>query len=78
MLKVTMKIMVFHESIYRQLEIKMYLEWMDEIILRIHSDSPCPGVIASWKECFTVAENELFDRVAEEKMSDWKFRPIYE
>ncbi|PIK51295.1 putative sulfotransferase 1A1 [Apostichopus japonicus] len=36
------------------------------------------GVIGSWKNFFSVAENELFDEVCQEKMADWEFKPVYE
>lgn len=36
------------------------------------------GVIGDWKNYFTVAQNELFDKVYEEKAKDLKFQFTYE
>ncbi|KAJ8040140.1 Sulfotransferase family cytosolic 1B member 1 [Holothuria leucospilota] len=36
------------------------------------------GVTGSWKEAFTVAENELFDQVCKEKMASWDINVFFE
>ncbi|KAJ8040135.1 Sulfotransferase family cytosolic 1B member 1 [Holothuria leucospilota] len=36
------------------------------------------GVIGSWKDYFTVAENELFDQVYKEKMANWEMDVVFE
>ncbi|KAJ8040139.1 Sulfotransferase family cytosolic 1B member 1 [Holothuria leucospilota] len=36
------------------------------------------GVTGSWKEVFTVAENELFDQVCKEKMTNWDMDVVYD
>ncbi|KAJ8040142.1 Sulfotransferase family cytosolic 1B member 1 [Holothuria leucospilota] len=36
------------------------------------------GVIGSWKDYFTVAENELLDQVCKEKMANWDLDVVFE
>ncbi|PIK33640.1 putative sulfotransferase 1C2 [Apostichopus japonicus] len=36
------------------------------------------GVTGTWKEFFTVAENELFDSVCKEKIAEWGFDVAYQ
>ncbi|KAJ8308912.1 hypothetical protein KUTeg_013786 [Tegillarca granosa] len=63
----------FHHHI--KCEAELDVQWEDYLNLFVNADE---GEVADWKNHFTVAQNEYFDKVMSERLKDTQLEFIYE